>query len=75
MAKQMVPGIIYKAIGGPHDDERPEFGCYCPAAYAADCVVGDCWVCDDRGNLHPGYNVSPVPIAVERLGETVGRMA
>jgi len=74
MIKKMITGVIYEAVE-PHDSERPEFDCYCPADYVmADNAIGDCWVCDEHGNIHPGYCNSPVPVCCENLGEVVGNM-
>lgn len=27
----------------------------------------DCWIVDRFGNIHPGYNVSPVPVNCENI--------
>lgn len=40
-----------------------------PVAYADKCVIGDCWIVDDRGDIHPGYSNSPVPLCVQALSE------
>jgi hypothetical protein len=29
-------------------------------------------VCDKNGNIHPGYNVSPVPVQASALGKVIG---
>jgi hypothetical protein len=31
--------------------------------------LGDCWITDKNGNIHPGYNVSPVPVSIESVGK------
>jgi len=73
MARKMIAGVIYKAVNVPYDEDRPEFDCYCPAAYVIpDNVIGDCWVCDEKGNIHAGYCNSPVPVHRDNLGEVVG---
>ena len=73
--ERMFSGIIYKAKRGCiYDDEKPRYNCYLPVDYANDCVTGDCWVCDKNGNIHPGYNVCPVPINADMLGQVVGRI-
>lgn len=72
--KKMRAGVIYKAKRGcVHDPERPQYNCYSPVEYADHCTLGDCWVCDKNGKVHPGYNVSPVPVCVDSLGKIIGR--
>jgi hypothetical protein len=68
---RFVKNVIYKRDGGPYDEESPEYDCIVPAD-TGDYAICDCWVCDELGNLHPGYNVSPVPHCKECLGGVVG---
>ena len=76
MHKKMVAGVIYQAKRGHvYDSTKRKYDCYCPVDYAHGCVMGDCWVCDERGEIHPGYCNSPVPVDVDSLGEVVGRMS
>jgi len=70
----VIKGAIYKAKDGAYDPERPEYNCYSPAD-SGDWSIMDCWVCDKQGNIHPGYNVSPVPVNAESLGRIIGSMA
>jgi hypothetical protein len=66
---------IYKAKRGRiYDDQQKQFNCYRPAfAFTSPpTYIADCWVCDSAGKLHPGYNVSPVPVLVQNLGQIVG---
>ena len=73
MIKTMKAGLIYKARGGHvYDLEEDKYDCYTPAEYADGCILGDCWVVDEAGNINPGYNNSPVPVRVGQLGEVVG---
>ena len=73
MKTKMIAHIIYKAKRGCiYDEEQPRYNCYTPVEYANGCTLGDCWVCDKDGNIHPGYNVSPVPVSIESLGQVVG---
>lgn len=69
MHKKMFAGIIYKGIE-PHDFERPEYDCYCPVEYANATWLGDCMVCDEKGNAHP--ELCFIPVHVDSLGEVVG---
>lgn len=60
--------IIYKAKRGRiHDPQAPQFNCYRPAQNGAYSIL-DCWVCDAAGNVHPAFNVKPVPVHWENLG-------
>ena len=76
--KKVFSRLIYKALDEngepkPYDEERPEFDCYMPV-FSGDFEVVDCWVCDEHGNKHEGYNVSPVPVHTDLLGDLVGRL-
>ena len=73
MKKTMRKGLIYKARDGHiYDLNHEKYNCYTPTDHADSCGLGDCWVTDEQGNIHPGYNNSPVPIHVARLGEVIG---
>jgi len=75
MKKTMIAKLIYRAKRGcVYDNDQPQYNCYSPVDYADGCQMGDCWVCDEYGNIHPGYSVSPVAISVESLGAIIGRM-
>lgn len=66
--------LIYKAKRGHiHDDSKPRYDCYIPAE-SGSYGIFDCWVCDSKGNIHPGYNVSPVPVSADNLGDVVGEV-
>ena len=65
--------VIYMAVA-PYDESRPEFDCYNPVETGEWWIV-DCWPCDMHGNIHPGYNVSPVPVHTENLIEKVGAVS
>lgn len=81
--ENMMPleGVIYEAIDQygygrePYDPDPHYWGwkydCYMPAI-TGDYGIIDCWVCDRHGNIHPGYNTSPVPINTRRLGKVMG---
>lgn len=62
--------LIYKAKR-PYDPERPQYDCYRPAESGSYMIL-DCWVCDKQGRVHPGYNVSPVPVHGRNIGPIVG---
>jgi hypothetical protein len=72
--KKMVSGIIYKAKKGHiYDPDNKKYDCFSPASYADGCKnIGDCLVCDEKGNMHPGYVTHPVPVHVDVLGSPVG---
>ena len=62
---------IYKAKRGQiYDPDNKKFNCYRPALNGAYAIL-DCWVCDEAGNVHPGYDVSPVPVHQDSLGKIV----
>ena len=42
-----------------------------PADYADGCTIGDCWLVDINCHVHPGYNVSPIPLHVGQLGKEI----
>ena len=63
--------VIYKAKRGHvYDDSKPRYNCYIPANSGRYGIL-DCWVCDRRGNVHPGYNVSPVPVSADNIGQAI----
>lgn len=67
-------GVIYRAKRGKvYDDTKPRYNCYSPADDTAYSLF-DCWVCDPKGNIHPGYRNSPVPVNASDIGKEVGRM-
>ena len=71
--KHTVKDVIYKAKRGRiYDEARPRFNCYAPIHTGKYNIV-DCWPCDKNGNIHPGYNVSPVPVDTDNLGEAIGK--
>jgi hypothetical protein len=60
---------IYKAKRGHiYDQKNPRYNCYRPAE-TGKWNVFDVWVCD--GNIHPGYNASPVPVTYHAIGKEV----
>lgn len=62
---------IYKAKRGHiYDEDHKQYNCYRPATQGTYHVL-DCWVCDEAGNVHPGYNVSPVPVCQDAIGKIV----
>jgi hypothetical protein len=72
-AKTVSSRLIYQAYS-PHDESRPEFDCYNPV-YTGLWWVVDCWVCNSKGEIHPGHNVAAVPVGVSGLGDPVGAMS
>ncbi len=64
---------IYKLIDGPAmDDNLPQYDCVRPAMDDnGQFVIVDCWLTDSDGNIHPEYNISPVPIHVDGIGERI----
>lgn len=67
--------LIYKAKRGQiYDSDKPKYNCYLPANSGSYSLF-DCWVCDEHGNIHPGYCNSPVPVSADQLGQVVGEHA
>lgn len=31
--------------------------------------ITDCWIVNDKGEIHPGYEGSPVPVRFDDVGE------
>lgn len=36
-------------------------------SYAGGAYIADCWIMNTEGNVHPGYNSSPVPLNISAL--------
>ncbi|MBF0230975.1 MAG: hypothetical protein HQK63_15510 [Desulfamplus sp.] len=70
-------GLIYRAKRGRiYRTDRPKdrrYDCYTPCETGDYCIV-DCWVCDEYGNIHPGFNCSGVPVFTEYLGQVVNKI-
>jgi hypothetical protein len=71
MAKKMVAGVMYALKRGTVSNQG-KYKYAVPADYADGCWMGDCWIVDIDGNVHPEYNVSPIPLHADSLGEVVG---
>jgi hypothetical protein len=61
-------GKVYR-IKDPDPDEYGQYIYVTPVEYADGAWLGDCWIVDARGNVHPGYNVSPVPFHRDSVTE------
>ena len=69
--KPVFASCIYKARKGHiYDPAKRKYNCYRPAQ-SGTWNVFDAWVCDKDGNVHPGYNISPVPVSIDALGAIV----
>lgn len=58
----------------PYDAENPAYTLALTSEYAAGTRVADCWLFNADGELHPGYAISPVPIAIEQVKRRIGRV-
>lgn len=38
-----------------------------PASYADYTGLGDCWIVDSEGQVHPGHTAAPMPMRVSQL--------
>lgn len=67
---RFLSGQSFKLLTGPYDDDRPEFDCVQPAHDDNGVMhTVDCWIINRKYEIHPGYNVSPVPIPVSSFTE------
>jgi len=70
-------GLIYRAKRGHiYRTDTPKdrkYDCYSPCM-SGDYEIVDCWVCDESGNVHPGYSCSGVPVDVDSLGKIVNKI-
>lgn len=55
----------------PHE-AYPKYKYIEPVEYADDCLIGDCWVVDEDGNICPGWNTSPEPFYIGDLVKVHG---
>lgn len=71
-------GHIYPLVDPEHYDDE-DFGkgydhvMIAHDANPGDCYIHDVWVLNSEGEVHPGYNASPVPIRMEDVVITMGR--
>ena len=64
---------LYELVA-PYDVEYPAYILALTSEFAAGTRVADCWLFNANGELHPGYAVSPVPIAIEQMKRRIGRV-
>ena len=64
---------LYELVA-PYDAENPAYTLALTSEFAAGTRVADCWLFNANGELHPGYAVSPVPIAIEQMKRRIGRV-
>ena len=64
--------LIYR-MEQPYDGENPRYGCCIPAVNGvrSSSHVVDVWPCDENGGIHPGFNVSPVPVSASVILEPI----
>ena len=71
MNRNLFSNLIYCAKRGHiYDPDNKKYNCFLPAEDGAYGIL-DCWVYDESGNIHPGYNVSPVPVCQDDIGKRV----
>ncbi len=58
----------------PYDADHPAYTLALTSEFAAGTQVADCWIFNASGELHPGYAISPVPIAIEQVKRRIGRV-
>jgi hypothetical protein len=73
----VLSGLIYRFKRGrvsAYSTDPGRYNCAIPAEdWSPEVSVGDVWICDRHGNVDPGLNVTPVPVARITLGPLVGR--
>lgn len=64
-------GTIYEAKE-IYDPDNETYCFYSPAVeVTGEMSVFDCWVVNSKGELHPGYSASPVPVHRDNLGASI----
>ena len=58
--------LMYEIEGCVYDENEPEYMFFVPCDSGRFWMV-DCWIVNEDGSLHPGYNVAGVPIATKNL--------
>lgn len=58
--------VMYEIEGSVYDEEWPEFAFYIPCDSGNFWMV-DCWIVDEEGNVHPGYDVAGVPVQTKNF--------
>jgi hypothetical protein len=73
MATKFKHGAIYRWKRGegldtypPYDKYDKEY-CLLMAAEYNDSYIGDCYVINKRGDIHPGYDASPIPVNIDAV--------
>lgn len=69
MAKVMRYGYRYTNKGAGEDEGQYRYAE--PVEYADGAWLGDCWLVNAAGEIHPGYNASPVPLHAANLTNPV----
>ena len=71
----ILAGLIYRTKRGAITGSHPKYNCVSPAHdWQPSWYAGDVWICDADGHIDSGYNVSPVPIRRDGIGQLIGRM-
>lgn len=69
-------GMMYPLIEADrYDDDLGEgyrFAAIPPDAEPGKCHTFDCWIVNEKGELHPGYDACPVPIQMSDLDMAAG---
>ncbi|KAI9130119.1 hypothetical protein [Acaryochloris sp. CCMEE 5410] len=63
------PGFVFKVKPESiHWDREDRYFYAIPSHYcSSQCEIGDCWIVDQSGNIHPGYCNSPIPLCRDAL--------
>jgi hypothetical protein len=73
MATKFKPRAIYRWKKGeeissypPYDKYDKEFNLLMATEYN-DNIIGDCYVINKNGDVHPGYSASPIPVNIDHV--------
>jgi hypothetical protein len=63
--------LIYKGTDNfVYDEDKPEYNCFIPLS-SGRYFGADFWICNEQGEVHPGYNVAGVLVTCSLIGEPI----
>lgn len=71
--KKFKPNTIYRWKKGQGIESMPPYDKYdeeykfLRATDYNNSPIGDCWIINRVGKIHPGYNVSPIPVNIDNV--------
>jgi hypothetical protein len=58
--------LMYEIEGWVYDDSKPAYR-YLVPLYSGRYHMVDCWIVNEKGQIHPGYNCAGVALGTERF--------